>query len=55
MEYFKFIVLDIIGFVLWILVYVGGGYFFGNILVVKDNFNLVLIGVVLFFILLVLI
>lgn len=47
MKYSKFIVLDIIGSVPWILVYVGGGYFFGNISVVKDNFSLVLIGVVL--------
>lgn len=55
MEYSKFIVLDIIGSVSWILVYVGGGYFFGNISIVKDNFSLVLIGVVLLSILPVLI
>ncbi|MBA2905644.1 membrane-associated protein [Clostridium saccharobutylicum] len=55
MEYSKFIVLDIIGSVPWILVYVGGGYFFGNIPIVKDNFSLVLIGVVLLSILPVLI
>ena len=55
MKYSKFIVLDIIGSVPWILVYVGGGYFFGNISIVKDNFSLVLMGVVLISILPVLI
>jgi membrane-associated protein len=55
MKYSKFIVLDIIGSVPWILVYVGGGYFFGNISIVKDNFSLALIGVVLISILPVLI
>lgn len=47
MEYSKFMVLDIIGSIPWILLYVGGGYFFGNISIVKENFSLVLIGVVL--------
>lgn len=55
MKYSKFIVLDMIGSVPWILVYVGGGYFFGNISIVKDNFSLALIGVVLISILPVLI
>ncbi|ALB46549.1 MULTISPECIES: VTT domain-containing protein [Clostridium] len=55
MAYPKFILLDIIGSVPWILVYVCGGYFFGNISIVKDNFSLVLIGVVLLSILPVLI
>lgn len=46
MKYSKFMILDIIGSIPWILLYVGGGYFFGNISIVKENFSLVLLGVV---------
>ena len=38
----------IIGAVVWVTLFVGGGYFFGNIPVIKQNFTLVTLGIVIF-------
>jgi membrane-associated protein len=46
MNYGKFISYNIIGGVLWVAVCTMAGYFFGNISFIKDNFSIVIIGVV---------
>lgn len=46
MKYSKFMFLNILGSVSWIVVYVGLGYFFGNIQLVKNNFSIVIILIV---------
>jgi membrane-associated protein len=47
MNYSKFVVFNIIGAVAWVVVCVKAGYFFGNIEVVKKNFELVIVGIVI--------
>ena len=46
MKYMKFITYNVVGGLLWIFSLVGGGYFFGNLPVVKNNFSLVIFAVV---------
>jgi len=46
MNYGKFLSYNIIGGILWVLIATLAGYFFGNISFVKNNFSLVIIGVV---------
>jgi membrane-associated protein len=46
MPYSKFICYNIIGGVGWVCAFLLGGYFFGNLPVVKDNFSLVIIGII---------
>jgi membrane-associated protein len=46
MNYRKFVFFNVIGGVLWVSICTLGGYFFGNIPFVKDNFSIVIIGVV---------
>jgi membrane-associated protein len=46
MNYGKFISYNIIGGVLWVAICTMAGYFFGNIPFIKDNFSIVIIGVV---------
>lgn len=47
MSYFHFISYNIIGGFLWVTLFTWGGYFFGNLPVVKNNFSLVVIAIVL--------
>ncbi|MBZ9571076.1 DedA family protein [Methanobrevibacter sp. TMH8] len=47
MPYKKFLLYNMIGGVLWVLSATLMGYFFGNIPIVKDNFSLVVLGIVL--------
>jgi membrane-associated protein len=46
MNYGKFISYNIIGGVIWVALCTMAGYFFGNIPFIKDNFSIVIIGVV---------
>ncbi len=46
MSYPKFISYNIIGAVLWVGLFVLGGYFFGNISVVRENFSLVILAII---------
>ncbi|GLI11695.1 membrane protein [Methanobrevibacter arboriphilus] len=46
MPYKKFLSYNIIGGVAWVLIFTLIGYFFGNLLIVKDNFSLLVIAIV---------
>jgi membrane-associated protein len=46
MTYARFITYNIAGGVAWIGLFVYGGYFFGNIPVVKRNFTLVIMAII---------
>ncbi len=47
MNYRVFLTFSILGAMLWVSLFVGGGYYFGNIPVVKNNFSIVIIALVL--------
>lgn len=46
MKYSKFGFYNVIGGALWVFSMVGAGYFFGNLPIVKENFEIVIIGIV---------
>jgi membrane-associated protein len=46
MTYSKFISYNVIGGILWVALFVYGGYFFGNLSFVKNNFSIVIIGII---------
>jgi len=46
MTYTRFVLNDIAGGVIWISIFVFGGYFFGNIPVVQKNFSMVIVVIV---------
>jgi membrane-associated protein len=46
MSYARFIVYNIVGGVLWVVLLVFAGYFFGNIPIVKKNFTLVIMAII---------
>ncbi|MCX6170795.1 MAG: DedA family protein [Ignavibacteriales bacterium] len=47
MTYSKFIAFNIIGGILWCGLFIYGGYFFGNLSFVKNNFSFVIIAIIL--------
>jgi membrane-associated protein len=47
MEYKKFFVYNIIGGLVWTSLFAGLGYFFGNIPLIKQNFSLIVIGIII--------
>jgi membrane-associated protein len=46
MSYPKFITYNIVGAVLWVMLFVLAGYFFGNIPTVRENFTLVILAII---------
>jgi membrane-associated protein len=46
MTYAKFLFYNVVGAVLWVGLFVLGGYFFGNIPVVRENFTLVILAII---------
>lgn len=46
MEYGRFLVFNVVGAVLWVGLFVFGGYLFGNIPVVRENFTLVILAII---------
>lgn len=46
MSYMRFISYNVIGGLLWVPVFVGGGYFFGNLPVVKEHFTVVILAII---------
>ena len=47
MSYSRFILYNITGGVAWVCVFLLGGYFFGNIPAVKNNFTIVIVAIVI--------
>jgi membrane-associated protein len=47
MPHSKFFWFNVVGVVLWVSTFFFAGYFFGNLPIVKDNFSLVILGVIL--------
>ena len=47
MKYMKFLTYNIIGGVLWVALFVFGGYYFGNIPIVKNNFSIAIIIIII--------
>ncbi|MBY0452627.1 MAG: VTT domain-containing protein [Bdellovibrionaceae bacterium] len=46
MDYKKFLLFNVLGGVLWVFSLVLAGYFFGNIPIIKNNFEIVVLGIV---------
>ena len=46
MTYPSFIAYNVIGGVLWVAIFTFGGYYFGNLPVVKENFTLVILAII---------
>jgi membrane-associated protein len=46
MNYSKFALYNVVGAIAWVGICTGAGYAFGNVPVVKDNFSLVVLGIV---------
>jgi len=46
MRYRWFIMYNLIGGILWVLVFVLSGYFFGSLPIVKENFNLIVYAII---------
>lgn len=47
MSYPKFITYNILGGLLWVVLFLGGGYFFGNLPFIKEHFSYVLIAIII--------
>ena len=47
MRYFRFISFSIVGNVLWVVSFSLAGFFFGNIPLVKNNFTIVIFGIII--------
>jgi membrane-associated protein len=46
MRYARFFFYNVFGAVLWVVLCTVAGYWFGNIPVVKENFSLVILGII---------
>ena len=46
MNYGKFIVYNVTGAILWVGLFVGAGYFFGNLPFVRENIKIVILGII---------
>lgn len=47
MKYSKFITYNLFGGFLWVVLFLGGGYFFGNLSFIKQHFSYVLIAIII--------
>lgn len=46
MSYVKFILFNIAGGIAWVAIFIFGGYFFGNLPLVKNNFHLAIVAII---------
>jgi len=47
MKYERFILYNVVGAILWNLLFISAGYFFGNLAIVKNNFSLVILAIII--------
>ena len=47
MKYSRFIVYNVVGALVWTSLFIFAGFFFGNLPIVRDNFGLVVIAIIL--------
>jgi len=47
MTYAKFIIYNVLGGITWVAVFIFGGYYFGNLPMVKNNFTLVIMAIII--------
>jgi membrane-associated protein len=47
MNYSKFIPYNMLGGGLWVSLFIGGGYFFGNLPFIKNHFSYVLVSIII--------
>jgi len=47
MHYRRFLAFNVVGGILWVGIFVWGGYFFGNLPVVRENFTLVILAIII--------
>lgn len=47
MGYGKFATFNVVGGIIWVTAFIGGGYLFGNVPIVKRNFHFVIIAIVI--------
>jgi len=47
MTYAKFIIYNVLGGIAWVAVFIFGGYYFGNLPFVKNNFTLVIMAIII--------
>jgi membrane-associated protein len=48
MDYKRFMYFNVMGAILWVVTILPAGWFFGNIPIVKKNFELVVLGIIAF-------
>lgn len=46
MNYGKFLLYNVVGAIIWVVLFVLGGYYFGNIPMVRQNFTLVILAII---------
>ncbi len=46
MSYWRFLTYNVVGGIAWIAIFVFGGYYFGSLPIVKDNFTLVIFAII---------
>lgn len=47
MKYVKFLIYNMLGGLIWVGLFLFGGFFFGNLPIIKDNFSYVLIAIII--------
>ena len=47
MSYMRFLFYDVLGALLWIAIFVGGGFWFGNTPIVRENFSIAIFAIIL--------
>ena len=47
MNYSRFLVYNVVGAVLWVAMFTFGGYFFGNLPIIKENFTLAILAIII--------
>ena len=46
MSYLQFVVYNVVGGIIWVVLFVGAGYFFGNLPFVRRNFTIVILAII---------